>query len=61
MCEALLKDSQDGTLIVLEVEQACYDEQEQELYLSSTDYDYCVPRMVKVNADFFIRELFEKG
>ena len=58
---ALLKDGADGTFIVLEVEQVCYDEQARELYLASTDYEYCVPRIIRVNADSVIRELFETG
>lgn len=57
---ALLRDRLDHSLIALEVEQVCYDENAQELYLSSPDYDYFVS-MVKVNADSFILELYENG
>ena len=56
-----MRDRQDGTLIVLEAEQVGYDEKAQELYLSSPDYDYFVPRMVTVSADPFIRDLFENS
>ena len=37
------------------------DEQAQELYVASENYDYTVHRIVKANADSFMRELFETG
>ena len=39
---ALIRDKSDHTLIVIEVYEACYNPEENELYLYSPDNDYCV-------------------
>ena len=52
----LLRDQSDNTYIVLEAESLYYDEQAQELYVASENYDYTVHRIVKANADSFMRE-----
>ena len=57
----LLRDQSDNTYIVLEAESLYYDEQAQELHVASENYDYTVHRIVKANADSFMRELFETG
>lgn len=57
----LLRDQSDNTYIVLDAESLYYDESAQELYVASENYDYTVHRIVKVNADSFMREAFETG
>ena len=58
---ALIRDESDNTLIVLEVHEACYSPEDQELYLYSSDTDYCIEGIVQVNADSAFTELFENG
>ena len=57
----LLRDQSDNTYIVLDAESVYYDESDQELYVVSENYDYTVRRVVKANADSFMRELYETG
>lgn len=57
----LLRDQSDNTYIALDAESLYYDESSQELYVASENYDYTVHRIVKANADSFIREVFETG
>ena len=57
----LLRDQSDNTYIVLDAESVYYDESDQELYVVSENYDYTVYRVVKANADSFMRELYETG
>ena len=54
---ALLRDGQDQTRIALEVEEAVYDPESNQLFL----YCYVVSKVVKANADSFIEELAAKG
>ena len=58
---ALLRDKSDNTLIVIEVTEACYSPQDNELYLNSPDNEYCIEGIVQVNADSVFSELFETG
>ena len=58
---ALIRDKSDHTLIVIEVYEACYNPEENELYLYSPDNDYCVEGIVQVNADSAFTDLFENG
>ena len=57
----LLRDQSDNTYIVLDAESLYYDESAQELYVASPSYDYTVHRIVKANADSFMREAFDTG
>ena len=57
----LLRDQSNNTYIVLDAESVYYDESDQELYVVSENYDYTVHRVVKANADSFMRELYETG
>lgn len=57
----LLRDQSDNTYIVLDAESLYYDEAAQELYVASENYDYTVHRIVRSNADSFMREAFETG
>lgn len=61
MMRVLLRDQSDNTYIALDTECICYDENAQELYVGSENYDYTVHRIVKANADSFIREAFDTG
>lgn len=59
---ALLRDGQDQTRIALEVEEAVYDPESNQLFLyTSSETCYVVSKVVKANADSFIEELAAKG
>ena len=58
---ALLKDKEDCTLIVMEVTEAVYDPDDAILYLRNADAAYQVERMVRVNADAAMQELYQTG
>jgi hypothetical protein len=59
---ALLRDGQDQTRIALEVEEAVYDPESNQLFLyTSSETCYIVSKIVKANADSFIEELAAKG
>ncbi len=58
---ALLKDKADQTLIAVEVTEVVYDPDAAILYLRNADAGYQVERIVRVNADGALRELYEKG
>ena len=59
---ALLRDGQDQTRIALEVEEAVYDPESNQLFLyTSSETCYVVFRVVKANADSVIEELAAKG
>lgn len=58
----LLRDGQDQTRIALEVEEAVYDPESNQLFLyTSSETCYVVSKVVKANADSFIEELAAKG
>jgi hypothetical protein len=58
---ALLRDQEDQTLIALEVTEAAYYPDDQDLGLYSGDTTYMVHKIVKANADSLIRELYDTG
>ena len=59
---ALLRDAQDQTRIVLEVEEAVYDPKDNKLFLYTTSETcYAVSKVVRANADSIIEELVMKG
>ena len=58
---ALLRDIEDGSLIVISVEHAFYDPGELELYLYNSNDSYKISRIVQSNADALISELYMNG
>ena len=59
---ALLRDKNDGALIVLDVVEVRYDKDVLELYLyNSVDTGCLVSNIMDSDASFFIKELFKKG
>jgi len=58
---ALLQDKEDGTLIAVSVDSICYDPEAMELYIDTGCSSYTIERIIRVNADSLIRELFENG
>ena len=58
---ALLRDKSDQTLIAIEVTEAVYDPEERTLYLRNADASYQVERILRINADSAIQELYQKG
>lgn len=61
MMRALLRDKEDSTLIAVEVTEAVYDPEDQLLYLRNVDASYQVEKIIAVNADAAIREMFDRG
>ena len=58
---ALLRDKEDGTLLAVSVVSVCYSPEAMELYIDTGHSGYTIERIIQVNADSLIRELFENG
>jgi len=58
---ALLKDKEDGTLILIAVTETCYDPESMELCLYAGETCYTIEKITQVVADSLIQELYENG
>lgn len=59
---ALLRDQEDNTLLAIEVTEAYYVPDDQILYMETITGDtYCAGKMIQINADSIVRELYERG
>lgn len=58
---ALLKDKEDGTLILIAVTETSYDPERMELCLYAGETCYTVEKITRVIADSQVQELYENG